>query len=546
MFSSKDLISFVFANENDTYYGEDLLKRDLNQYLWDRLHRNYEAVYFLNARGNSFQVSSYGDLRCNEYTPGKKKLFGLLGGNAEQTELGGWIQRQLRAKPEGAAAFVCPLDDFCSVLSDPKWSPVLEGIAEEKKRTGIFVLTASTTAEKSADLLLTSPVFEKLRESTVMGLRGGAVIDLYSTLKKRKMDGCVFLNTLSWEQVHGLLLHLAMEHPQRCESCERLDEMTEYLYAYVRDSEFARSEQLIGYGQVAGYLTRESLYTWLQNDRNWKKFEARVALFDPNGRNRSHQEWSPTNVAVLRDPAAYAGRCMKIDLPGWLSEDAAATAKHLLRSITEQVSSPKNRKENPQIVAVAEKMLNRLDAVRHGDEASYLWILEAVKFCVSQVYSSPDNARTKRVQEILQTQIDAIDIFDQHFTRKRDLAVAENSFGVGKLQNMALQQLKASVTEREKMKESLIDLVRAAELQLEMAGSKEDVSGLVDNIRSLIDNFHVEPQTVAMPDLQSVAEPVFEFITEPEPMPEPEPEPEEVPEIFITADMYGIAPPSDY
>ncbi len=539
MFSSKDLISFVFANENDTYYGEDLLKRDLNQYLWDRLHRNYEAVYFLNAQGNSFQVSSYGDLRCNTYTPGKKKLFGLLSGNAEQTELGGWIQRQLRAKPEGAAAFVCPLDDFCAVLSDPKWYPVLEDIAEEKKRTGIFVLTASTTAEKSADLLLTSPVFEKLRESTITGLRGGAVIDLYSTLKKRKMDGCVFLNTMSWEQVHGLLLHVVMEHPERCASCEQLDAMTEYLYAYVRDTDFARTEHLIGNGQMAGYMTRVSLYTWLKNQRNWKKFEDRVALFDPAGRNRAQQEWSPANVAVLRDPNGYAGRCMKIDLPGWLSDDAAQQSQMLLRGIGEQVSSPKNRKENPQIVTIAESLLNRLDAVRYGDGESCLWILEALKFCVSQVYSPAEQPRTKRVLEILQTRIDAIDIFDQHFARKRDLAVAENSFGVGKLQNMALQQLKASVAEREKMKESLVDLVRAAELQLEMAGSKEDVSGLVDNIRSLIDDFNVEPQTMAVPDLQ----PVPEIILEPEPEPRVEPEPEEEPEIFLTMDMWGITPP---
>ncbi len=541
MFSSKDLISFVFANENDTYYGEDLLKRDLNQYLWDRLHRNYEAVYFLSAQGSSFQVSSYGDLRCNAYTPGKKKLFGLLSGNAEQTELGGWIQRQLRAKPEGAAAFVCPLDDFCSVLSDPKWYPVLEDIAQEKKRTGIFVLTASTTAEKSADLLLTSPVFEKLRETTVTGLRGGAVIDLYSTLKKRKMDSCVFLNTMSWEQVHGLLLHVVMEHPDRCASCEQLDAMTEYLYAYVRDSEFARTERLIGNGQMAGHLTRVSLYAWLENQRNWKKFEERVALFDPAGRNRMQREWSPANVAVLRDPGGYAGRCTEIELPGWLSEEAAQQGQRLLRSIAEQVSSPKNRRENPQIETIAESLLNRLDAVRYGDGESCLWILEALKFCVSQVYSPAEQPRTKRVLEILQTRIDAIDIFDQHFARKRDLQVAENSFGVGKLQNMALHQLKASVAEREKMKESLVDLVRAAELQLEMAGSKEDVSGLVDNIRNLIDNFHAEP--VAQQEAVTLPSWSLEPESKPEPEPEPEPEPVEEPEIFLSMDMWGITPP---
>lgn len=535
MFSSKDLISFVFANENDTYYGDDLLKRDLNQYLWERLHGNYEAVYFLSAEGSSFRVRSFGDRGCSTYTPGKKTLFGFLGGSSEQSEQGEWIQRQLRAKSDATAAFVCSLDDFCAVLSDPRWHPVLAEIAEEKKRTGIFVLTASATAEKSANLLLTSPVFEKLREAAVMDLRGGAPRELYSTLKKRKWDNCIFLNTFTWERIHALLLHLAMEYPDRCESCERLDLLTDYLYAYLRDPELASTERLLPEVPLAGYLMYAELFDWLKNERHWKKFENAADIFAQNDPNRMDLESGSTHIAVLRDPNAYAGRCLKIKLPKWLKHDPEAEeqALGLLHGIHSEVTSPKNRMENQQMVAIAQNLLNDLDAVRDGDSDSYHWVLGALKFCVSHIYAPDEQEKTARILEILQKKQDAIGVFGQAFGLKHNLMLMQGISAEGKLKNVQLQQLKAELYALDQLKTRYADLISAMELGLEMPAKADNISQILDDLDRQINSFK---QT-----LDAVPEKISAVVSVPEPEPELEPETEM--ELIITDDMYNFIPP---
>lgn len=546
MFSSKDLISFVFANENDTYYGDDLLKKDLNQYLWEHLHENYEAVYFLSAEDNSFSVRSYGDIKCSEYTPKKKKIFGLLSSSSEQNELGTWIQRQLCAKPDATAAFVCSLDDFCSVCSDPQWYPILEGIADEKKRTGIFVLTASATAEDSASLLLTSPVFEKLRETAVTDLRDGALRDLYSTLKRRKWDNCVFLNSYTWEQIHGLLLHLIIEHPDRCESSEKLDLMSEYLYTYLHDPDFAREEQLFSEEPITDYPTYEELFMRLKNERTWKKFENKAVLFETGTRKRIHPEMSSNDVAVLRAPNSYAGRCIKLKLPEWLKSDAEATAQaqNILNCICSEVAVPKSKVENPRLVVCAEKLLNQLDIVAIGDTESLSLVLNTLKFCVDHIYSPFNDEKTGRILALLQKEQEAIEIFNQHFTLLRNLSIMQTASTEGKLHSVTLQQLKAELYTIDQIKKRYTDLISAMELEIEMPTKQEPISDMLESLKSELERF--EQKLTAPQDNIPLPEFMTDEPSSPAFIPDPIPEEEEDDEMefILTQDLYNFIPPT--
>ena len=527
MFSSKELVSFVFANENDIYYGDDLLKRDLNQYLWERLHGNYEAVYFLSAKEKGFSIRSYGDRCCCEYTP-KKKLFGVFGGT-EQCDQGSWILRQLRGKP---AAFVCSLEDFCTVLSDTRWDDVLTEIAEETKRTGIFVLTASTTAERTTDLLLESPVFKKLREIAVTDLRVGAVRELYSALKKRKWDSCIFLNTFSWERIRAVLLHLVMEHPDRCDSREQLDAMTEYLYAYLHDPEIAEQDVLLPGGLPAEYLMYSQLYEWLSNDRTWEKLAQQSDRFAQRDNCRKRAENSGTNVPVLRDLKSYAGRCVKLRPPKWVKGcgEAEEQTENLLNSIRCEVAAPKNRKENPEIATAAEELLNRLEAVRDGDTGTYNQVLSALKFCVNQIYAIPEKEETARVLEIIKKHRETITIFDQCFVLERDLAVSQPIDNGSVLQGATLQQLKVKLKTLQQLKRKYVDLISAMELQLKMPASVGNITDMLETLEREIETFGQQPQE------EAVEQEMERLLTE------NEEEPEE--EFILTADVYSFIPPS--
>lgn len=529
MFSSKELISFVFANENDIYYGDDLLKLDLNQYLWERLHGSYEAVYFLSAEENSFRVRCYGDLCCKEYVPAKKKLFGF-GGKTEQREQGNWILQQLRRKSGEAAAFVCSLEDFCAVLSDSRWDTALEDIADEKNRTGIFVLTASTTAEKTTKLLLESPVFEKLRESAITDLRSGAVRELYSTLKKRKWDNCLFLNIFTWERVRALLLHLIMEDPSRCESCGQLDAMADYLYAYLRDPDVAGGERLLPDELPAGYLMYQSLYEQLGKEHIWKKLQNQTACYagEPC---RERWENAGTEVPVLRDQNSYAGRCMKIRLPKWLKNDEMAGPQALrqLENICCQVSAPKNRAENQTVIAAAEDFLGQIDAVHDCDPDTYLRVLRALEFCVAQVYLAADDEKSASVQTIIEKQREAIRFSGDCFILQRELELSRAHTTGGKLQSVALQQMEDRLCILQQIRGKHDDLIAAMELELKMPAATSNIANQLAELERAIDRLQsqsVEPEPEPEPILPDI--------------PEPEPEPEE---FVLTADSYNFRPP---
>ena len=91
MFSSSDLISFVFANENDTYYRDDLLKLNQDQQLWHLLHESFDTVYFLRNTENQLQVYSFGDSKGGPCPVFKDKIF-----TSAEEQLGNWMLRQLR------------------------------------------------------------------------------------------------------------------------------------------------------------------------------------------------------------------------------------------------------------------------------------------------------------------------------------------------------------------------------------------------------------------------------------------------------------------
>ena len=147
MFSSNDLVHLVFADETDTYYCGDLLKLDLHQYLWRKLHETYPAVYFLSLSEGALSVKTYGDLKCKAYEPGRK-FWKLMGFESEMGELGKWIHKQLTSKRSEPAAFVCSLEDFCKASKDPDWANALYDIAGERHRAGTFVLTVPVSVER--------------------------------------------------------------------------------------------------------------------------------------------------------------------------------------------------------------------------------------------------------------------------------------------------------------------------------------------------------------------------------------------------------------
>ena len=62
-------LQLAFADENDRYFTDSLLRLTLHQYLWFHLRERYDAVCFLNESddGKGFSIRTFGD--CDKMLP---------------------------------------------------------------------------------------------------------------------------------------------------------------------------------------------------------------------------------------------------------------------------------------------------------------------------------------------------------------------------------------------------------------------------------------------------------------------------------------------
>lgn len=514
MFSPTEQISLVFTNKDDLYFGDDLLKLTLNQYLWKELHKTYQAVYFLSATGKSFTVQTFGDAECVPYTP-KHSLF-----SSEQSKFSGWLLRQLRE----SAAFVCSLEDFCSVLGQSQWKDTLQSIAREKKRCGSFILTASTADEATGKLLLESPVFQWLQEDSITVIRGGTIRSLYESLLKNKWKSCFFLNAFTQERIHSLLLHIVMEHPDRCCNPQSLNQLAEYLTAYLRDPKLHISQPIFPRSLPIHYLLYRDLYEQLKNEKIWSLL-TRLSTGGSklNSRLSSH-DWEDADIPILRDPGCYAGKCLLLRLPKWLLVDEAdaAQAEQTLCKIQRQAAFPRNRPENPAIIATIERFLQRLEIVRYGDTGSYLQILEALEFCMNWLYCEEES----QILSIIKQMEDTVTICEQCYQLSFNLQLQQPQ-GQNLLHTKSTNQLRENLNVCLELRNRSIDLTKASIIGLSMSTVDAQITQQVEQLQEKIQQFGAQlPDTAPIPEAQA----------------EPEEEEEDLSEFVLTAEDYDIRP----
>ena len=413
MFSSEELISYVFANESDLYYGNDLLKLNLNQYLWKKLHKQYETVYFLRAKDGLFQVRTFGDRKSD---PEWKKTSLKLLGKSDAQKQGIWLQRQLEM--DQRCAIVCPLEDFCMVMEEPVWEKKLREIAADGSRRGKIVLTVSETAERSSKYLLGSPVFDWLGEKAVTDARVGSLRPLYPQLKNRKGDDLVFLNMFTRERMRSLLLHIMMENPDRFVHGAELEAMAVTLVNYLNDTRLQKDDLFLQVQGPLNYLRYRDVYAQLRDSCVWDNLlrlkESCAAL----------GSWEP-KPEILRDKGSFAGKCMMLQLPRWLRESGSEGdwAENMLEKIRREVAVPKNRPENPMIIALIEGHLDRLEAFCEPDIQTFNLVLKAMEFCTQWLHMESDSGSMEEFLKIVRYLDACISVSDRRFRLARDISL---------------------------------------------------------------------------------------------------------------------------
>lgn len=482
MFSSEELISFVFANESDIYYGDDLLKLNLDQLLWKRLHENYETVYFLRAQEGLFQVRTFGDRTAN---PDWKKNAVKLWGKSDYVKQGSWLQRQLRATHQ-RAAFVCSLEDFCTVLDNDRWEETLREIASAKKRSGKIVLTVPVTAEHSCGYLLHSRVFDWLGEKAVTDARGGSLRPLYSQIKSGKGKDCMFLNVFTWERIRDLLVHITMEHPDRCCDASELEALAKTLAGGLNDPGMGPTEIFPESDGPLCYLRCRDLYARLQDDQVWEKLLRWKDACEVSSPERPE-------LLILRDKKGFAGKCTLLSLPKWLRErqDDGPWAAAMLDKIKKAVAVPKNRPENPEVVALIVRYLDQLNAFSVDDAQTYKWLLKTIEFCTQWLYIDAEGEEFDEFQKIMECLDACIATSNQCYMLQRNLSVYQSQNQCGsltqkKLTQKKLAQMKENLEVSSRMCREFQDIADSSILEFSMPRGTGDHDRLLEKLQTVV------------------------------------------------------------
>lgn len=466
MFSSQQLLCYVFANPDDEYRGSDLLTLDLKRYLWQSLHRQYHTVYFLTSPDDLlFSVHTIGDRDAKRYTP--PKFF--FKAPAPEKHFGEWLLSQLCLEPERAAAFVCPMDVFCRVLSRDAWKPVLEKIAAASQRTGIFVLTASPYAEDSQRDLLESPVFEYLHETAVTENRGRNRC-VYHALRSEKPAHYLCLNTFTPERIDDLLLHICLAFPDRCLSEPERQRLAADLAAHLGSG--LPLPGVPAPSQPAQYLTYGELYRLLCDKTLWERL---LRTLRPP---QVHAAPPP----ILRSPECYAGKCMKLQLPEWVFNTHDSSGKYpedTLEDIRRILLLPANRPDHPAVAAAASRFLDRLRDLETGDIDTCLLLLDALKFCAER---SPIHSQDPHYQDIL----DILELFTKYtsisadcFRTERFLAGREKDPFANSMERLQLLESRKKQDADKRALSECVDYLRASIVTLETSGGGNSLRELL-------------------------------------------------------------------
>lgn len=472
MFPSNQLISYVFANPDDEYRGGDLLTLNLQQYLWKSLHQQYNTVYFLRSPDDrTFSAHTFQERDAVQ--PGSRKFW-----QSHEEVFGKWLLKQLCLKREKAVAFVCPMDVFCRVFSQDAWASVLEEIANEPKRTGIFVLTASPYAADSRECLLHSPVFELLCERTVTGNRGRKQ-SVYNAIRAEKPDNYRFLNTFTPGRIDDLLLHICAEYPDRFLSVQDRLALADDLAARLQNGKNLPGQQKGS--QPTMYQTYHWLYGQLCSQTVWEQ------LTDPDRVRLPFCE-SP-ELPLLHNPSCCAGKCITLQLPAWVRDKKDFNGKSpmdILQDIHELVSTPTNSLENKELADAAFAFMRQLNELDTDDIDTCVLLLDALRFCVKWIYIHKEDSKYEEVSRILNgLKVCTVDSASC-FRGNRELSELEANPPTSGQEWLALMNSRKKLNDKMNTLHNYVSLLKGNILTLE-------TSGYIDS-RVLMDVFMKEMQ----------------------------------------------------
>lgn len=395
MFSVGTGLQLVFADENDSYFTQSLLRLNLHQFLWLSLREQYSAVCFLRASEDDkgFSIHTFGD--CNKILPSD-----WLHGAQQTLSSAGKAQKCFQKWLKGKTAIVCPALDFYKVMSRANWKECFDKIVKlihAPSGNGALVLTASCYAEDNMqwqhkDSILAQEAFCVALRKTILNH------ETYEYLQQSMPGRCTFLSAYSMETVYPIVLRAAMGKPERLEQLDDLERISACLIAACSGNGTRRAP-----GNIGGRITFAALYQALLRDSFWDE----LARESAGGANQSVKGRAMFHVAH-----SYAAKCAELPLPKALEEDGATA--QAIRHIGAVVCNPYCCAENQSIVTELEALLDRaLRQWKAKDINTYKICIQAIDFAIGHVHDWQEDI-VENVINIIKSYQTYINLSDQY------------------------------------------------------------------------------------------------------------------------------------
>lgn len=461
MLSIGNGLQLVFADENDRYFTDSLLRLTLHQYLWFHLRERYDAVCFLNESddGKGFSIRTFGD--CDKMLPNV-----WLHGVQQTLPSAGKTQKIFHKWMKSKTAIVCPARDFCKVMSQTNWKECFEKIAKlinSPSVSGALMLTASCYVEDNTEWMCEASILA--REDFCVALHKTIFNhETYEYLQQSMGDHCTFLSAYSMETIYPIVVRAAIAKPKRLEHVNSLERIASY---------FIGSTRQRGLGNVGKRITFEELYRSLLHDDYWDKL-----LNDS-----TNSPVIPIRGASMFHVAhSYANKCLELPSSKAIEEDSEALqAINHIRAI---VCDPHCCAENQSIVTALETFLDcALHRFKVEDWHTYKICIQAIDFAISHVYASQIDI-IKSTNDIVTSYQAYINLSEAY---SRYLKLEPKDFARSPLGQAALERLKLNIETTKKQMEQYRGAILAMTVKLSTAKISDISTQLPNIVNSAID-----------------------------------------------------------
>ena len=401
MFSSNSLIQIVFGYFDDLYFTAGTVMLDLDSYLCLELRRNFDEVCFIKTDAKHMPyIYSYN--KKGEAI--QKRMFKSINKTVADC-----ISKKL-TESRKKTAVVIDANDFCTFFSlRDDFKPISE-LLDAKQRQKVFgsiILVFPPVAEVSAELLLRSPVFEYLGDSSILSLRSGDGVPLFSQLLGLKRDSCFFLNTFNYETVRNILTRVMLELPERFFNNIQLDFMAKFLTYYLNNRQLYWKVKIFDdWTAVLIHHRFRQLYEQLKDQRVWNRLlaetnECRKICSSDTRMDKYMQvrgvSCSPKkqhDVFITRAENTIAYNCLMIS-PLY---DEAAEGEYnrenlkMFDAVCERLLSPMNLSENEEIAKILKETHSNLIKISKNRYLNtYNRSLKIMDILTEMLYYPPDS-----------------------------------------------------------------------------------------------------------------------------------------------------------